>query len=244
MNVPTVFNCICVSTCNTNRIKLMCLWIRKDLNIMCRSTQAATIKLFAAFWAKMKNGWTLSTSVDFPESFFGLKMFNDVQHMKYIENYWNTFAFNIFQHRKVLGVPYSARRERLRSRHAVTAICDMRHGQVLHFSVVARWFCDGSNWFDGGQSAHNSFCSSSLDASGNHLDALRCRFDPQLCHVAVWFWRRNAPGKSQRIRGVFESCSELAKRTQTASKFQRDAHARETHIVNFCKFSVNFLWDG
>ena len=145
MNVPTVFNCICVSTCNTNRIKLMCLWIRKDLNIMCRSTQAATIKLFAAFWAKMKNGWTLSTSVDFPESFFGLKMFNDVQHMKYIENHWNTFAFNIFQHRKVLGVPYSARRERLRSRHAVTAICDMRHGQVLHFSVVARWFCDGSN---------------------------------------------------------------------------------------------------
>ena len=199
MNVPTVFNCICVSTCNTNRIKLMCLWIRKDLNIMCRSTQAATIKLFAAFWAKMKNGWTLSTSVDFPESFFGLKMFNDVQHMKYIENHWNTFAFNIFQHRKVLGVPYSARRERLRSRHAVTAICDMRHGQVLHFSVVARWFCDGSNWFDGGQSAHNSFCSSSLDASGNHLEIIwmHCVADLTLS-CAMWFWRRNAPGKSTK----------------------------------------------
>lgn len=51
---------------------------KRPHNIMCRSTQAATIKLFAAFWAKMKNGWTLSTSVDFPESFFGLKMFNDV----------------------------------------------------------------------------------------------------------------------------------------------------------------------
>ena len=70
-------------------------------------------------------------------------------------------------------------------------------------------------------------------SSGNHLDAFRFRFDPQLCHGATeWFWRRNAPGKSERIRGVFESCSELAKRTQTASNFQRDAHdaiARETH---------------
>ena len=153
--------------------------------------------------------------------------------------------FNIWNTLKIIGTPSLSTSFNI----ARSLVCRTAHGEKgwgpatlwqryatwdMGRSCISQLLHDGSVMARIDSTEVRVRTTHSVPAAWMHLEII---WKSSGC-IALQIWPSAAPcgfdgemhlESRRRIRGVFESCSELAKRTQTASNFQRDAHARETH---------------
>ena len=239
MNVPTAFNCICVSTCNTNLNKLICLWFvdSKRPQYYVQVYTGCNHQAFRSILGQNEEWLDPEHFSGFSRVFFRVK---DVQWCSTYEIHWKPLehlrfqhlstVFSIFQDLSTSQGPWCAV-QRTERKAEVPPRCDsdMRHETwagpaFLSCCTMVLWWLELIR--------RRSECAQLI-----LFQQPGCIWKSSGC-IALQIWPSAAPcgfdgemhlESRRRIRGVFESCSELAKRTQTASNFQRDAHARETH---------------
>lgn len=243
MNVPTAFNCICVSTCNTNLNKLICLWFvdSKRPQYYVQVYTGCNHQAFRSILGQNEEWLDPEHFSGFSRVFFRVK---DVQWCSTYEIHWKSLEHLRFQHLSTSQGPWCAV-QRTERKAEVPPRCDsdMRHETwagpaFLSCCTMVLWWLELIR--------RRSECAQLIlfqqpgciwKSSGNHLDALRCRFDPQLRHVVL------TAKCTWKVDEGFVGCSSRAASSQRGHRLPqifREMPMPEKHIVNFCKFYVRF----